>query len=46
MVENLPSNVGDEGSIPGQGIKISPALGAVEPPHPTPAATKTCCSQK
>ena len=31
MVENLPSNAGDEASIPGWGTKISYASGKLSP---------------
>ena len=31
MVKNLPSNAGDVGSIPGQGIKIPHAAGQLSP---------------
>ena len=48
VVKNLPSNAGDPGSIPGQGTKISHAVGP-QSPHTTMktlhAATKTRRSQ-
>ena len=33
VVKNRPSNVGDVGSIPGQGTKIQHAGGATKPTH-------------
>ena len=41
MVKNLPCNAGDSGSIPGQGTKVSPAVGQLS----LSAATKTQHSQ-
>ena len=34
MVENLPSNAGDAGSIPGRGTKIAHAAGQLSPCAP------------
>ena len=41
MVKNLPSNAGDTGSIPGQGTKISDAVGQLSPCATT---TEPACS--
>ena len=50
MIKNLPSNAGDEGSIPGWGIKISHDVGAPKPmgQNSEPAlsrATEACALQ-
>ena len=57
MVENLPSNAGDVGSIPGRGTKISHAMGQLslhatttEPtlwsPHATTREKLTRCKEE
>ena len=47
VVKNLPCNLGDTGSIPGQGAKIPPCCGATKPAghdwrplEPSPNAVK------
>ena len=42
MVKNPPSNIGDAGSVPGQGTKTPHATGQLSPC----AVSKTQCSQK
>ena len=42
MVKNLPSNVGDAGSIPGRGTKISHATGQLSPHTATREKPMNC----
>ena len=44
VVKNPPSNVGDMGSIPGQGAKIPHAMGQLSP-HAT-TREPVCCNER